>query len=645
MKKLLLILPFLCNLLFAQDINAVISQTKVAVENAESDSAKAKYLGDLAWYFVQVNLDSALYYGQEALHTAERIENDVLIAQSHNDLATVYMVKGDYEASLLKCKKALSIRQELEDQAGIASIYFKMGNNFNKLSLYDSTMHYYFKALDYYESVQDSVVATNLQSNISSTYYSMGNYDKALEYLKGPIQFFADNEDNQLLSNSLMNMGNIQLALKDTTSAIASYVKSEKYAEQSQNLGTIAAIYNNYANIYTNQNKFDLAVDYIQKSIKIREELGLLSDLESSKLTLALSLFRMGEYETALPKMLQIKNAFEDIQAKEKLKEIYLSLSYMYAYKQKPDSVNFYNKKYVQVLQVLHQENTLKSSQEIEVRYQTEKKEKEILEQRAKLAEQKLYIIIFLSLLLLSILLGFLIYNQQKNKNKQLQKENELKDALIKIETQNKLQEQRLRISRDLHDNIGAQLTFVISSIDNLKFAFGKENTKVETKLSNISNFTRGTINELRDTIWAMNKEAITLEDLKTRISNFIDDAKLSLQGTDFSFNYDAVNFENYTFTSQDGMNIYRVIQEAINNAMKHAQANKIDVQFHFGKTEIKVNIKDNGKGFDPDEIENGNGMSSMQKRANELNGTLKMSRLEQGMLVSLIVPKKGSYV
>ena len=72
-----------------------------------------------------------------------------------------------------------------------------------------------------------------------------------------------------------------------------------------------------------------------------------------------------------------------------------------------------------------------------------------------------------------------MFYNQQKLKNRQLQKENELKDALIKIETQNRLQEQRLRISRDLHDNIGAQLTFIISSIDYLKYGFEIKNEKL----------------------------------------------------------------------------------------------------------------------------------------------------------------------
>ena len=136
-------------------------------------------------------------------------------------------------------------------------------------------------------------------------------------------------------------------------------------------------------------------------------------------------------------------------------------------------------------------------------------------------------------------ILGYLLFNQQKLKNQQLQKESELKEALIKIESQNKLQEQRLSISRDLHDNIGAQLTFIISSIDNLQYGFKITNEKLTNKLSSISEFTKETIYELRDTIWAMNKSEISLEDLQTRISNYIDKANKASDVINFNFNID----------------------------------------------------------------------------------------------------------
>src|SRR5690606_7568364 len=135
----------------------------------------------------------------------------------------------------------------------------------------------------------------------------------------------------------------------------------------------------------------------------------------------------------------------------------------------------------------------------------------------------------------------------------------------------NSLQEQRLTISRDLHDNIGAQLTFIISSIENLQYGFKITNEKLTNKLTNISSFTKETIYELRDTIWAMNKDKISLEDLQIRTTNFIEKAAIASEGMELKFDVDPELNKDTTFTSVQGMNIYRIIQEAINNALKYA--------------------------------------------------------------------------
>ena len=233
-------------------------------------------------------------------------------------------------------------------------------------------------------------------------------------------------------------------------------------------------------------------------------------------------------------------------------------------------------------------------------------------------------------------LIGYLVYTQQRLKNKQIIKENQLKQALIKIENQNNLQEQRLAISKDLHDNIGSQLTFIISSIDNLKYGLSAANNKIIQKLNNISLFTKDTIYELRDTIWAMNKDKVTIEDLNSRISNFIISAKSAEQDVDFSFNSNLKKEQTIVFNSKAGMNMYRIIQEAVNNAIKHAEASKITVNVNSGEKAIQIAIKDNGKGFDLHETEFGNGIQSMQKRAEELNGTLEILNQQPGTQIKL---------
>jgi signal transduction histidine kinase len=238
-------------------------------------------------------------------------------------------------------------------------------------------------------------------------------------------------------------------------------------------------------------------------------------------------------------------------------------------------------------------------------------------------------------------LLGYLFYNQQKLKNRQLQKEGELKSALAAIETQNKLQEQRLRISRDLHDNIGAQLTFIISSIDNLKYGFKDIGEKLSTRLSGISSFTGNTIYELRDTIWAMNKSNISFEDLQARISNFIDKANISSDSMKFSFTMDSEVNAEFSLTSVQGMNIYRVIQEAVNNAVKYSEAENISVNVSEENNYYRIQIIDDGKGFNISEVGDGNGLNNMKKRSRDINATLEIdSELNKGTSIVLSLLK-----
>jgi len=283
---------------------------------------------------------------------------------------------------------------------------------------------------------------------------------------------------------------------------------------------------------------------------------------------------------------------------------------------------------------------------EMEVKYKTAEKEREILEQRADIAEKGLQIqkrnyqlfgIIGFALLL--GVLGYLFYSQQKLKNKQLIKENALKSALQKIETQNKLQEQRLRISRDLHDNIGAQLSFIISSIDNLKYISKNTSVEFKDKLTYISKFTSTTIDQLRDTIWAMNKNEISISDLQSRILSFIEKAKHANNDANIIFENEIES--DITFTSIKGMNIFRVVQESLNNALKYANASKIIVRFTENTNNVSLIIKDSGKGFDKETVSYGNGIQNMQDRMEEVNGIFKInSEINKGTSIEIICKK-----
>jgi len=244
-----------------------------------------------------------------------------------------------------------------------------------------------------------------------------------------------------------------------------------------------------------------------------------------------------------------------------------------------------------------------------------------------------------LSLILLALIaIAYLIYHQQKLKNNQQKQEFQLKSAIKEIETQNKLHEQRLSISRDLHDNIGAQLTFVISSVDNLKFGNQITDNKITNQLTKISDFTKSTIIELRDTIWAMNTTEFSFDDLRSRIFNFIEKAKTAKEEVAFLFTIDD-DVTGIKLSSIKGINIYRTIQEAVNNAMKYADAKNIEVNVADQKNKIKITIKDDGKGFDLNTVDFGNGLENMKKRIAEIDGKLTVnSEIDKGTKITILI-------
>lgn len=507
------------------------------------------------------------------------------IAESYENLGLIYYYQGKYELNHKYTVLAIKSFQSQGKQNKVAKVYADFGHAMKRRN-YSLAEKYQRKGLQLAEKINDEYQLRAIYDNYGYLKEMNKEYDSAFYYYNKSLYLKREGTDSLGIPYSLNKIANLKVKL-NTDLLTAKNHLDEAYqirVKIKDKIG-IAENLNYYGSYYYQIKDYNKAIEYFDEAI-------------------AYSKKHKYPYLT--------QDNFQ------KLSEVYETQD------QFKEALNFY-KKHIQYKDSIANIELRIKQVELDTQFGTEEKEREILLQKAKIAEKNTIIISVISLLLLSILLGYFIYNRQKLKTIQLQKENELRDALLKIETQNKLQEQRLQISRDLHDNIGSQLTFIISSIDNLKFALGQDNPKVNEKLTNISSFTRETIVELRDTIWAMNKEAITVEDLETRISNFIENAKVSLSGIQFSFISNLKSTQLQPFSSRDGMNIYRIIQESVNNAIKHANATKIEVAIQEFENKIGIKITDNGTGFNFSEIEKGNGLNSIHKRVEELNSKLEI--------------------
>lgn len=629
------------------------AQTRTRLDSLKNISKEqtnlplVKTLNEISWEFRNSQADSALFYAWQAFHVAKGLKNEQAIASAYNNIASSFEASGKLDSASIYHQKSLKIKLKINDTIGIADTYTNLGIVEDIKGNYDVALKNYFKALKIYENhSKDFEKVPSVLVNIGIVYKKQKEYQKVLDYYERALKIYKENnfEIGEVIVTG--NIGSVLLHVQE-------YKKSIKYSEKAKQLYSKLG-YSRYIP-YMLEN-IGIAKDSLKQYKSAREDyLSAISDfkkdqnlyeLSSTKISLANNYSKSGEFLLARNELeealkISIEKDFKEMKVKA-LKQLADVDALTNNFKSA-----FANYKYYTILKdSLFESEKVKTIYELEAKYESEKKEKEILSQRADLAEKELNLnrkntqIIGLVILACVIsLLGYLIFSQQKLKNLQLKKESELKEALIKIESQNKLQEQRISISRDLHDNIGAQLTFIISSIENLQYGFQLKNKKLKSKLASISEFTKETIYELRDTIWAMNKTQITLEDLQARISNYIDKANAVSTKVTFEFQIDASISNEQAFSSVKGMNVYRIIQEAINNALKYADASKIIVDVKKSHDKIQFFVIDNGIGFKEKDIILGNGLNNMKKRAQDIGAKLNVdSDVNKGTSVLLKV-------
>tara|TARA_B100001146_G_scaffold225125_1_gene246760 strand:- start:48155 stop:50032 length:1878 start_codon:yes stop_codon:yes gene_type:complete len=590
--------------------------------------------------------DSSAYYFSEAKKRIKTEEDRITFLKGKQSYFSTTLARDSLD---VVADQLLTFFSEANNFKALSGQYHAMGYYLEKTGLYDEAIAQYFKSVEAAKKIDDYVAMNRAYRSISQCHRLFHDYEEAIFYAKKTIaespNTYPEYEKDMVDANNLIGAAFSELNKPDSTlfyyERVLSYVPPLDSIDIAATLGNMGYAYLLAGDISKSRQYNQIGLDLYSK---LNNEYALAVLYVNSGMTENVA----GEYQRALRYLDSGVVYTERTNYVEMYKWIYDEEYKIFKaqgnYRAAMESLD----KLRVIKDSLFEVERARAAKELETQYETAEKETQILQQRAQLTEKELEvrqknIIIFgsLGLALLLGVLGYLLYKQQKLKNRQLQKENQLKTALAKIETQNKLQEQRLRISRDLHDNIGAQLTFIISSLDNLKYGFKDMSDALKDRLVGISTFTSATIYELRDTIWAMNKEEITFEDLQARITNFIEKARNAAINIDFEFVIAPTVDTHYTFSSVKGMNVYRIIQEAVNNALKYSGATTISVRFSEANEHLTIEISDNGKGFDTATVDSGNGLLNMKKRAREIGGTLEIASEEtQGTTIVLNFPK-----
>ncbi len=392
---------------------------------------KVKVLNYLSYEYQSTSLQKSIEYDKQALEILHKIgdlkgESDIL-----NNMGISYYSLSDYTNALEYFKKSLNLKEKIGDNQLIVKSLNNLGVVYQTLGNYEEAIKYLQNSLELKKELNDTIGIAKSLINIGAIYKNLGNYTESFELTQEALDIYQKINDKDGIATAYNNLGIVFDNLNNKYLALEYYNKSLEIKIQLDDKKGIANTYNNIGIIYKEQDNFKKALDYFQKSLKIREEINDKFGIASSLDNIGSLYMQSGNYLLAL----ELLERSLEISQKEKLidiqKRVLENLSETYAALGEFDKVYIYYKKYSVIKDSIFNKNTNKMITELQVKYDTQKKENEnkLLRKNIELHKLKInyqkYIIIII--IVLALILIFLLYNNysiRKKANKEFVKKN-----------------------------------------------------------------------------------------------------------------------------------------------------------------------------------------------------------------------------
>ncbi len=508
-------------------------------------------------------------------------------------------------------------------------------------------------------------------SNLALVHYLKGNYDKSTQFHIEAIKIFSDNNMFKELSNEYGEYGYqlkrrdlkravtyMQIAIKtsdehsvprvyksklydnygvlkemqnDADSAIYFYKKALEIKKTNQDSIGIPYSLNKIAVLKASQGKYSEAVRYLDLSDNYRnKEDGKFGKMEN--LAFRADFFKMQKrIDEAINTYEKAIRMAEEIEYTYMILYCYQNLTELYKQKNQFEKALLYHEKYTTYKDSINNYETNTKVAQLEIAFETEQKNKLLTQNQYEIKSKTQQLTFLLITLVLLVVIIIAVYKFQQQRRKRIIKELEYKNQLQNSELEKKIIDEKLNISRELHDNIGSQLTFLISSLDNITYS--ERSNKLTPKLELLKDFSREALTDLRSTIWAMKQEDSDLEKLVLKINETVQRLNSGIDNILISVENNIKS--NKIITSNQMLNLFRIVQEALQNSIKHSFAKNIKIIFNEIVNGFEVIIIDDGLGFNTNNQNNGNGLSNMKTRCNSASGNFNISSDSNGTTIT----------
>lgn len=593
------------------------------------DTVKVSLYLELSQQYKSYNLDTFAIYAKKAVKTSKR-NNGYKLANAYVNIGMHYYYNTKLDSARFIYDKALELLDKKEDKILRAKVYSNYALTYQESYDFQKKIDYNLKAIELVK--QNDFEVSLLYYNVAVLYAHAEIPKRKMDYLKKAYETSKRSANNRVLGATLYGLS---LSYNDNNQIDSAkiYLKEGLQLCYETDSPDVCFLMNNQQGlIYKKEKKFDQANKYLLIAKDYAEKFNRRYDVMVSNVTLGQNEFERKNYDKAS----RYFEAFDQLYKEEPVPALGVSAYEDYA-KVEAARKNF-SKSYdlLNKYALLRDSTLLKERRavlaDVEAKYETEKKDKELAEQQLQLEQQQnelqrkntqygLMTGIAIFLLVSSILTWFLYQQRQKRKNQEiltLKREQQVKTLESLMEGEEK---ERLRIAKELHDGVNGDLSAVKFKLTSLLEKNNEAINEVVAMIDKSCQQVRAISHNLIPPSLKSFSLVEALEDYCTTMN--------SIHKPEITFHYIG---DKLRVPKKAEVNIFRIIQELVNNCIKHADATEIHVQISHRKPTLQLTVEDNGKGFDRAEVKtDGIGLQNIDSRISYLNGKLDFSSGKEG--------------
>ena len=638
LKKILVLWLILLGLygnIYAQNTNLKDS-LRTVFRKTKQDTSTVNALMEYGKAMTEESVDSATFYYQKALSLSKKLNFKPGIYRYYINYTYMVGIRNSNIKEALRLAKELeAFAQKEKSDKFLSGTYFIHAIIFQKNEQYDSSIYFYEKTLKLFEKINNKVDITTVYGNISNIYHNQNMLNLAMEYNTKALNVDIKLKDTLNIISDYVNRGFIYYDKNDVAGEEKCNREALRLAELIKSPYRIMITSTNLASMFVDRQMFDSSLFYHEKAYKLSKKYGASINTLEILLDISNAYLKKKNYDKANEylELATTKYDTKQLSISKKLFLIELKINIFNAigrYKEAAFLLEDYN--------ILTDSTNVISTQERVLEFNNKLKkaesEKVILSKQIEINKQKTWIYLLSLSSLALLLLGFLFYRYQNKKQEAknqkiriLEQENEF--VAVKSTLEGQLNE-RVRISKEIHDDLGSSLTTISLLTEVLKT---KVDGKIVPEVSKISNTSARMVDSLNEIVWALNIQNDTLNSLVAFIRKY---ARDFLQDTEIKLIFQENVNQDFTLQGNVRRSIYLVVKEAINNVVKHADAKEVKLNITADANKLVILIEDDGRGINPEKKSIfGNGLKNMNQRIEDIGGTFKMYQTK-GMVIDI---------